>query len=145
MATLHQRLDALTNVALMEIYNSVSERQVSKFSDHTTTVKRVEAAIQAAKKDLIVTGARTGPYTWRLVDQGTEVREGRARIITVLAEGNPKVKGSKSARRFALYRSGMTIQEYVDAVGKLRGEPNPARKAIRDVEYDVAHGYIRVG
>lgn len=55
--------------------------------------------------------------------------------VTVLATTNPK-RGA-SALRFALYRSGMTVADYVAAVGN-------RRKALQDISWDVAKGYIRV-
>ena len=46
---------------------------------------------------------------------------------------NPKKVGSKSYERFALYREGMTVQEFL-LLGGTSG----------DIRYDVEHGFIRV-
>lgn len=46
---------------------------------------------------------------------------------------NPKREGSKSAERFALYRSNMTVQQALDA-GVSRS----------DILYDAQHNYISV-
>lgn len=54
-------------------------------------------------------------------------------VITVLVEHNPKNKGTLAFQRFDLYRSGMTIAEYVAAGGR-----------TGDVKNDVAAQYISV-
>jgi hypothetical protein len=55
------------------------------------------------------------------------------RIITVLVSENPKKVGSKSYDRFNLYKTGMTVAEYVAAGGFLG-----------DIRWDVRHGFISV-
>jgi hypothetical protein len=60
----------------------------------------------------------------------------RARInkqlkIKVLVEDNPKRTGTLSFERFALYETGMTVEEYVAAGGR-----------SGDIGYDVEAGYI---
>lgn len=57
-------------------------------------------------------------------------------IITVIA-ANPKRAGSASAARYNLYRDGMTVDMYGAAV---RDRP----KAIRDVQWDVKAGFIKL-
>jgi len=56
-----------------------------------------------------------------------------AKTIKVLAEKNPKREGSASFKRFALYKSGMTVGAFVEKGGTLG-----------DVHYDTAHKYISV-
>lgn len=53
------------------------------------------------------------------------------KVITVVAKENPKKQGSSSATRFALYRNGMTVAEFVTAGGTLG-----------DVEWDTKRGFI---
>ena len=55
------------------------------------------------------------------------------RRITVLAPTNPKRPGSAAHARFALYRTGMTVAEFVAAGGR----------AV-DLNWDVPHKFIRV-
>jgi hypothetical protein len=57
----------------------------------------------------------------------------KSSIITVLAEENPKNKGTLAFQRFALYQSGMTIAEYVAAGGR-----------TGDIKNDVMSQYISV-
>jgi len=134
--TLAQRLDALTNAQLADVYNSVAERHVTKFSDHSTAVKRTQLALEAVSMDFTVDGdtITVGPLR-------SPGREGDARIITVMVEKNPKTLGSKSHARFGMYKTGMTVGDYVAAVirsGRAR------RLAIRDITWDREHGYITV-
>lgn len=137
--TLEARLDLITNSVLAVIYNSVSDRQVSKFSDHSTAVKRTLAALEARGRDIV----NRGDGTFDVVDVSVTaaIRDGDDRVITVTAERNPKGKGTKSARRFDLYRSGMTVADYIAATAPLGGG---RRKAIRDIAWDIAHGFITV-
>lgn len=51
--------------------------------------------------------------------------------ISLQRKENPKRKGSKSARRFDLYRDGMTVLEFIKA-GGTRG----------DINWDTAHEHI---
>ena len=55
--------------------------------------------------------------------------------ITVLTDKNPKRPGSASHDAYAKYASGMTVQEFLDAVGA---------KATAHIVYDAAHGFIAV-
>ena len=55
--------------------------------------------------------------------------------ITVLTDKNPKREGSKAHAVFALYASGMTVQDFMNAAG-------PA--ATSNIVYDAAHGFIAV-
>jgi hypothetical protein len=63
----------------------------------------------------------------------TRVRYKRTCIITLLVSENPKRSNSAAWDRFALYRTGMTIAEYVASGGR------PG-----DINYDVKHGLISV-
>ena len=53
--------------------------------------------------------------------------------ITVLIDHNPKRPGCAAEKRFALYRTGMTQKEFLDA-----GGTSP------DMAYDSAHGFISI-
>ena len=55
------------------------------------------------------------------------------RTITVLAATNPKKPSSKAYQRFALYRTGMTVGDYVKAGGR-----------VGDIQYDTRHQFISV-
>ena len=61
-------------------------------------------------------------------------------VITVLAtDKNPK--GGKAEGRFALYRDGQTVAEYVAASVKAG---NPKALARNDVRWDLVAGFISV-
>lgn len=55
------------------------------------------------------------------------------RVITVLVKDNPKRPGSKSHARFALYKTGMTVGEFLAAGG-----------TSGDVAWDARHKFIEV-
>ena len=54
-------------------------------------------------------------------------------VITILVRDNPKRLGSAARRRFGRYRTGMTVEEFLEA-GGLPG----------DIHYDIGHGFIGV-
>lgn len=58
-------------------------------------------------------------------------RANKKAIITILVMDNPKRKGTLTFDRFALYKDGMTVAEYVAAGGR-----------TGDVNFDVEQGYI---
>ena len=53
--------------------------------------------------------------------------------ITVLVKENPKRKGTNAFDKFALYKKGMTVAQYVE----LGGSPT-------DVRYDVDREFISI-
>lgn len=55
------------------------------------------------------------------------------RVIVFVQDMNPKMPGTKSHERFALYRQGMTVSQYVAAGGRRD-----------DIAHDVQKGFIRV-
>lgn len=55
------------------------------------------------------------------------------KVITLLTEVNPKRPGSASATRFAAYKTGLTVAQFVAAGG-----------TVADVKWDTAHGFISI-
>jgi hypothetical protein len=72
-----------------------------------------------------------------LANNSTKNKHGKrkkdVRVITLLVNKNPKKDGSKSAKRFALYKNGMSVLDFLKAGGLLA-----------DINYDVAHKSIEV-
>lgn len=65
---------------------------------------------------------------------------GLASTITLIGDhANKNPKRGESAKRFALYRNGITVQEYMDAVV---GLGFPKRTAWLDLAWDVHHKFI---
>jgi hypothetical protein len=69
--------------------------------------------------------------------------------ITLLVDGNPKKR--TAGLRFAEYKNGLTVAEYIAAVVRLTEagavgpfEYGPEDKAHRDLRWDVLAGLIRV-
>lgn len=136
--SLETRLDRLTNAQLAEIYNAAADRPVSKFSDHTTAVRRTLNLLDQLGWDFVTDEDGkivAGP-------KGEKVHGDRdERVITVLSEVNPKQKGSTAHKMFELYRTGMTVGEYAEGVKKLGAT---RRRVSRSIAWDVEHGYISV-
>jgi len=63
----------------------------------------------------------------------TRIHYNQHSIITVIATSNPKRKNTLSHKRFELYKTGMTIADYVKAGGR-----------TGDINYDVIAGFITV-
>lgn len=57
----------------------------------------------------------------------------RDKKITLISEKNPKREGSKSHKRFALYKNGMTVGEFVDAGG-----------LFADLAWDSERGFVSI-
>lgn len=72
----------------------------------------------------------TGPFTAPVTGK-----------ITVV-QAAPKVAGSKGAKRYSLYRNGMTVQQYLDASNKAG---NRLALAKADVMWDYNHEFITIG
>lgn len=102
---------------LVAFYNEHADKPVKKFVDRATAEKRVAA--------LIATLAPAKKAT----KQGAGSAEHRAKKIRVLVKGNPKF--GTAAVRFELYKTGMTVGEYVAAGGQ-----------VRDVCWDAKQGWI---
>lgn len=62
-----------------------------------------------------------------------DLRSYNGKKIHVLVKSNPKKAGSASAKRFDLYRNGMTVEAFIEAGG------TPG-----DVAWDIGHGFIEV-
>jgi len=118
-----KNLEALSSKELVELFNKYSEKQVKKFADRATALKRVAAVLPKksepkAKKEV---GASDAAIATKEAN--------RARKISVLVEGNPK-RGT-AATRYALYKNGMTVGKYIELGGQLR-----------DVTWDIGQGWI---
>jgi hypothetical protein len=63
-----------------------------------------------------------------------------ATTIRVLTRQNPKLEGSKAAYRYDLYKSGMTVAQYVKACeGVPRGQD-----ALLDIAWDLDKRFIEL-
>jgi hypothetical protein len=94
----------------------------------TTEQKKFDEKLAKAKEHTIelANGAKT--------KRTKKAKEVDNRVITVLAEKNPKRPGSKAHKAFSQYKDGMTVSEY-QKLG-----PYPAGY----IKYDVKHTYIKV-
>lgn len=60
--------------------------------------------------------------------------------IRLIAVNNPKRQGSKVKERYALYRTGMTVAEYVEACKNTRSP----QYALNDINWDSRAGFIEL-
>ena len=65
----------------------------------------------------------------------TRAKVDNTAVITVLVEGNPKKR--TAAARFEKYKTGMTVQEYIDAIG------GDVTLGVNDVLWDSGKGWIK--
>lgn len=101
------------------------EYNMAKKAPKTETPVAVEAPVVVAAAEAKEPAVRTrGP---RGVDESA--------VITLLTETNPKREGSKAHAAFSNYRTGMTVGEFADAVGK---------EATGHLVYDAKHGFISI-
>lgn len=136
---------SLTTVAststkdLVVYYNMNSgKKPIKKFVDRPTAVARVTALLEAAKpspmKTIVatVTSKKTAPAKKPAAPVGRALFTDAA-VITIVHKGDNPKRGP-AAERYALYRDGMTVAEYI-ARGGTR----------RDVVWDAFHqGWIKV-
>ena len=60
--------------------------------------------------------------------------------IRLIEVNNPKRQASKSRDRYALYRTGMTVAEYVEACKNTRSP----QYALNDINWDEDQGFIEL-
>jgi len=105
---------------LVAFYNANSGKPaIKKFSDRATAEKRVAELLKTLKP----TATKSSP--------AERVAENRARRIKIIVPVEETGKRSLAKKRYAMYKNGMTVGEYVKAGGKLR-----------DVAYDLRVGFI---
>ena len=119
-----KNLESLSSKELVALFNKYSDKPVKKFADRATALKRV-AAILPVKSE---------PKAKKVEGVAGEAaiakkEANRARKITVLISQNPK-RGAAAAR-FALYRTGMSVKQFIALGGK-----------FRDIAWDIRAGYI---
>jgi hypothetical protein len=144
MATKTQ-IAELTIAQTTELYNQLvaEDRQVRKFPNKAEAHKRLAVALRQARK--IVVATETGPG---LADQPetqprTELTDDCR--ITLLVEENPKRVGSKTHARFALYKTGMTVGQFLDACVAHDGPTaRPRHRYLADLHWDRDHQFLTV-
>lgn len=65
--------------------------------------------------------------------------------VKLLVSENPKRPSGKSYKRFNLYKNGMTVAAYCEAAAKFEeADGNTARHYMKDIKWDIEHGFIEV-
>ena len=146
MASKNKRLEAAkaklaTIVAETPV---VSSNHEPERGDASVVVVETDDVIVAETDDVIVAETETTPVPPPAVQaaapQEIVVRKHRydaGHHIVVLADKNPKKLGTAGRDRFAVYRTGMTVKEYMEhkAVGKF---------AAADLRWDLDRKFIKV-
>lgn len=107
-----------------------------KPAEDMTPVKAAKPAAVKADKPVAVKAATVKPVAVK-AEKPAAAKPAKAakdlstQKITLLTKENPKRGGA--ATRFSLYKSGMTVADYVAAGGK-----------VQDVAWDSKKGYIKV-
>lgn len=118
-----KNLETLSSKELVELFNKYADKPVKKFADRATAIKRVQAVLPKKNEPKV---KKIGAASDAAI---TRKAENRARKITILVEGNPK-RGT-AAKRYDLYKNGMTVGKYIELGGQLR-----------DVTWDEKMGWI---
>jgi hypothetical protein len=158
----------LTTAELTQIYNSLPNvRPVHLFRNKATAQERVLKYMSKAEALRRLGGAEAqaaAPATpaQAVSSQTAEEKPDAPRdespapaaeasttanaVIEVLAAENPHRPNTLAAQRFAMFKSGMTVEEFVAAWAVDGGaiDKKLARRARRQVRKDEAKGYIRV-
>lgn len=144
------KIETVKTADLVKLYNELTGKDIKKFTDRATAESRVTLVLKEFKK--IIIGTADAP---RLADAEIKVRSAAYKVshsddwkIKLLTTTNPKRETSDAHARFALYRDGMTVREYLDAcagLGQLlNGEPMPTFRFRSDVKWDEEHGFISI-
>lgn len=123
---------------LVDVFKALTGESVKKFESRAVGVKRLLKALE--ERATPVPEPEPEPIDnpkevkkMSDVTNGTRARRNDADVIRVTVDKNPKREGSEAHDRFALYRDGMTLAEYVAAGGRRS-----------DLAYDTKHGFVTV-
>lgn len=146
MSAIEKSYDNKSLKELTEMFNSMvpKDKQVKKFKDKPTAIKRMTAAFQnpvsagtSAKTETaakvpakLAAAATTVAQQFKLVGRKS-IHAGNK--IYKLVKENPRRTGSHGARNWEIYRDGMTYEEFIMAKG-----------GANHLNYDLEKGYIEL-
>lgn len=147
------KTEELSITVLTEVYNLFAERKIKKFSSKEDAVRRTDEILKSnnativaeAEPDMIAdcSGFFVVPAKRRSSSKPRTEYQRHLRIEVRV--NNPKRKNSRSFQRFALYQSGMTVGEYLDACVAFDGKnAKPAYRYLADLHWDEERGFITV-
>jgi hypothetical protein len=105
---------------MTEIYNVIADKPVKTFKSQKEAADSILRAVRVAKGTPVSRPGRKPEY-------------GDDDLIATVVKENPKKEGTKAHERFALYKKGMTVAEFIAAGG------NRA-----DLAWDVEHEFITI-
>lgn len=133
---------------LLQIYNRNAEIQVKDFPSIEEARARVASLLEShfKLKEIPTMAKRNAPAdtsndtattaTTETAAASTESKASSSRtpksaVIRLKTDSNPKRSGSNAHTRFALYRDGMTVEEFIKAGG-----------TMGDINFDQGKGFI---
>lgn len=119
-------LSGFTLPVLATIYNIVTGKEIKSFNDRKSATRRTAEALEKL-------GNPEEPAAPKAVWEHKSHKYADDYVITLLVATNPKRLSTESGRRFALYQSGMTVKQALEA-GIQRG----------DLSWDTKHGFVAI-
>lgn len=144
-----------TKAQILAVYNHYSPRKLTGFGDQLAMQRRTQDWLDANcvmvhhENNGVAIDNIDGVWIYRLEQHPKNasslgfVHRDSAKIVRLLVKDNPKKPWSNAAKRFYLYRDGMTVHEYRMACRNIMGGAGYAQ-ADGDLNYDVEHGFIRL-
>lgn len=147
MSAIEKSYEGKSLKELTDMFNSMvpKDKQVKKFKDKPTAIKRMTAAFQnpvaaanPSKKDekqpkvpaKLAQAATTVAQQFKLVGRKSSHA---GKKIYKLAKENPRRPESHGAKNWEIYRDGMTYEEFIMAKG-----------GANHLNYDLEKGYIEL-
>lgn len=108
---------------LADIYHALSGKPVKRFKSQQEAIEKILGAVKRSKGGTATTQARPGRKPEYADDD----------LIESIVAENPKKEGTKAHERFALYKKGMSVAEFITAGGHRS-----------DLSWDVEHKFITI-
>ena len=141
-------MEQLSMKQIVEVYNQYAETPVKKFAKLSVARQRLQRVLEERGLVMLEDGTVAEPVqdeSPRTRGGATVIGKERDAQVIVYVGPNPKRLNSKSFRRFNLYRTEMTVGEYLDACLTHDGdEALPRYRYAADVRWDVERGHIRL-
>lgn len=123
--------EAATEIVPEELRQDTLAQQQAAMDAVRTATQPEEESTMAAKK----AARKTAPKTAKTKAGGASRGYAETSTIKILAKENPR--RGEAAKRFELYKDGMTVKSYTDKIGS-RAE------ALVHLRWDVNHGHIKI-
>lgn len=121
----------LTWGLMIKIYNVVQDGPaIKRFETTAIGCRRLWSLLMSKVERVALNDAKAGE-TVKVVVGKTKVKAQLTQKIRLLVKENPKKPASEAWKIFALYRDGMTVEEFIKAGGK-------------HLKWDIDHGFVKL-